>query len=436
MRHIVFIALALAIYSPTRALADEPPPTAEQLDAAKKAFADGKALHDAGNLLDAVEKFKESYRLSKNPVLLYNIGLTFEEAGTKDLALMYFHKFLTDAPADAAERPTVLEHVKALEKEFGPNGEAATKPADNKPKEIVIKPVGTYSASDVQHQALESAPPGQPLDVTAFVPEDSGFKVTLYYRSPGEAEFTAKPMKWRYKELVARIPAGKVNGASVQYYIEVRDHDGNLVTRIGKSTVPNLVMIDATAKPRFYPDMTDDGPSTTEGDDTKPPPPPTAHVDDNPFQIGKEPPKPVAAVVATPTLEQHGDGWLDLGSTKFRAVKWSASAGAVALAGVSLLFYEKARSASQSLEEDSKRCGSPPCQSYDKNYDEDLYSQGHRDDTIYRVTLGVGVAAAAVAGYYWYRELFHHASSGDTTALHVTPAVDDHSVGAAAMVRF
>ena len=29
---------------------------------------------------------------------------------------------------------------------------------------------------------IDAAPPGKPLDVTAFVPEDSGWTVTLYYR--------------------------------------------------------------------------------------------------------------------------------------------------------------------------------------------------------------------------------------------------------------
>ena len=39
------------------------------------------------------------------------------------------------------------------------------------------------------------------------MPEDSGWTVTLYYRGSGDAKFIAKVMKWRYKELVARIPA-------------------------------------------------------------------------------------------------------------------------------------------------------------------------------------------------------------------------------------
>ena len=72
---------------------------------AKKAFGEGKALFDEGKLPEAVEKFKESYRLSQNPLLLYNIGFTLDQAGQKDKALFYYRKFLADAPQgrDAAQ---------------------------------------------------------------------------------------------------------------------------------------------------------------------------------------------------------------------------------------------------------------------------------------------------------------------------------------------
>ena len=81
----IAIALAAMITSVPSVRADDAPPTAEQLDAAKKAFAEGKQLHDAGKLAKAADKFKESYRLSHNPLLLYNIGLTLDEAGNGTL---------------------------------------------------------------------------------------------------------------------------------------------------------------------------------------------------------------------------------------------------------------------------------------------------------------------------------------------------------------
>src|SRR5690348_7351886 len=103
-RIIFCIAVGVATIAATGSAYADETPTKEQLDQAKKAFAEGKTLHDQGKLLDAVEKFKESYRLSKNPLLLYNIGLTLDEAGQKDSALLYYRKFLSDAPKNAQQR--------------------------------------------------------------------------------------------------------------------------------------------------------------------------------------------------------------------------------------------------------------------------------------------------------------------------------------------
>jgi hypothetical protein len=421
IRSLVCIAIALAVCSP--AFADDSP-TPAQIDAAKQAYADGKALHDKGNFTEAVEKFKESYRLSKNPMLLYNIALTMEEAGGKDLALLYYRQFLTDAPATAEQRPTAVERVKALEKELTKQPEPA-KPTNRN----AIKPVGTYSATDFEHQVVEEAPPNQPLDLTASVPADSGFKVTLFFRNAGEGEFSAQPMKWRYKELVARIPAARMTGTTVQYYVEVRDTDGNLVTRAGKSITPNLISIDANAKPKFYPDLTDDTASNAQPDTSSNP------EDEDPLHPHKKIPKPVEpAIVAPVTFDRH-EGLTDVGSSKFGAVKWTATVGAVAFLGAAVVFAVRAHNEGKSLQEDATACGTPPCRMFDTAYDADLESTGRRDDTIFGVTLGIGIAAAGVAGYYWYKEQ-NAQQSTPTTALHVIPTIDNRSIGAMATARF
>ena len=61
------------------------------------------------------------------------------------------------------------------------------------------------------------------------------FSATLFYRSAGESKFATKPMKWRYKELVGRIPAAKMTGSAIQYYVEVKDATGEVVTRSGNT---------------------------------------------------------------------------------------------------------------------------------------------------------------------------------------------------------
>jgi tetratricopeptide (TPR) repeat protein len=165
--------------------AEPAPPTPAQLEQAKAAFLEGKKLFDEKKFDLAVEKFKESYRLSRNPLLLYNVAFTFDQLGQKDLAQFYYAKFIADAPADAAQRPDAVARNKALEKELGKNqpdpfappdggGGGTVKPPDGgggggkKPP----KPASAYTAEEFQHQIVEDAPPGLPLDLTAFSPEE------------------------------------------------------------------------------------------------------------------------------------------------------------------------------------------------------------------------------------------------------------------------
>jgi hypothetical protein len=456
-RIILCLAVGLAMVAPARlAHAGDDKPSKEQLDQAKAAFAEGKTLHDAGKLTEAVEKFKESYRLSKNPLLLYNIGLTLDEAGQKDNALLYYRKFISDAPANAAQRPAATERVKVLEKEkleADLNGTPTkteptkteptkteptkTEPVKTEPvKPVKIKPAGTYSATDFQHQSVDAAPPGKPLDVTAFVPEDSGFTVTLFYRGAGDASFTAKVMKWRYKELVARIPAAALKGNTIQYYIEVKDQAGTKVTSAGKSTNPNLVTIEATATARYYPDMADDSGSL-------PPPLAGGHSEDeDPLKAGHQEQKHEENPIQQPV----GGGDQDTGP-KTNYVKWGTTGVAAALIGTGLVTYFMAKNQASNIQNDllTSGCTSPPCRGFDK-FDADFQSAGQSYQTISNVTLALGIVGAGVAGYLWYKESKTKKSdssatgapAGSSTAATwvIAPAIGEHFTGAAAAARW
>ena len=408
---INLVALAALLVVPAVALAQGPAPTPAQMEKAKKAFQEGKKLHEAKKLPEAIEKFKESYNLSKNPLLLYNIGLTMEEAGMEDLALFYYRKFLADAPADAQQRPVVEGRVKELSAKFSP-GETKPEvkpevkpPVETGPKKpVVIKPVGTYSATDFQHEVVDVAPPAKPLDVTAFVPEDSGFVVTLYFRTTGEGKFTEKVMKWRYKELVARIPPNKMIGTSMQYYIEAKDTTGAVVTRSGKSTSPHLVTLEAGAPQRFYPDFTEEGEAKVSAAEVR-----ARDDEDDPLNKNKK--KTTTAQiheddpVANPVeAGPPGQGFRDVGSTKFKYTKWGTTIAAATFVGIGVYSYILAGRYAADLEDWSTNCGAPPCNVFDKT-SADNEAAGKRYQTISNVTLGIGIAASVVAGYYWYKEL-------------------------------
>jgi tetratricopeptide (TPR) repeat protein len=452
----IVLGLALSFTTVHVAHADDPPPSAADLDKAKKAFAEGKKLHEAKKLPEAIEKFKESYRLSKNPLLLYNIGLTMEEAGMEDLALMYYRRFLKEAPADATQRPTVEVSVKAIEKKLNlggtaptpPTGPDTSKPNPNKePKApVVIKPPGTYKEDSFQHQVVDSAPPGKPLDITASVPEDSGFVVTLYFRTAGEGKWTPKVMKWRYRELVARIPAPKMIGKAVQYYIEAKDSTGASIAKSAKSTSPNQVLLEAGVAARFYPDMSDDGdakPSSAK-DVAK------SDTDDDPINK-RRPVKKDDDIVVNPNPTTPGNGFMDAGSSKFTKVKYGTTIASGTLIAFGVLSYVQALKYASALETDSAECGAPPCRKFNTatpvdNYAQGVEKTGKRWQTFFKVGTGVGIATGVVAGYFWYKEMkakgrgemkvSKSAKKDETSSWIVVPAIGESTAGATAAVRF
>ena len=487
MRIAALAVLGLALAAPAHAQpaagGDKKPaagaPTDADMQKAKKAFVDGKKLFDEKKYPEAVEKFKESYRLSKNPLLLYNVGVTLDQKGDKDLALFYYKKFLSDAPADAAQRDEVTARVKELEKAAptdaagtgsgssagsgsgagtgsaitttanagsgsaavttttgsgsgsetaagsgsGSGSDSAPEPPPDHPKHAKG---AAYTATDFEHQVIDSAPPGKPLDLTAYAPEDAGWQVTMFYRGSGDATFTSVPMRPRYHELVARIPGKRMSGASVQYYIEVRDKAGTVVTRVGHASSPNLVYLDESAKPRFYPDMDDDdGSAAAALRDT------SAHRDENPIGLHHDDEAPA------------GGGYFDAGSHKFEQVKWGTTYTAAGLFVVTGIFYLVASNASSTLEGDAARsqsdCNTPPCSTYDADL-KAIDSRGRGFNTMTNVALVLTVGVGAVAGYYWYEDHQHPNAEHAARAKHhdfvATPVVGDGFFGGAAAVHF
>ncbi len=413
-----------------------PPPTPEQMEQAKQAFLAGKALFDEKKFEEAVEKFKESYRLSRNAMLLYNVAFTLDQMSQKDLAVFYYKKFLSDAPADAAQRPDATARLKVLEKELAavvpPDGGGGdVTPPDGggggggKVRRPKVDPA-SYTAEDFQHQVVEDAPPGKPLDLTAFSPEDSGWLVTMYYRGPGEAKFTSVQMRPRYNELVARVPSSMMKGVSIQYYIEVRTPDAKIVTRVGKPSSPNIVYIDEKARPRYYPDLTDErdwDPDTGGG----------GGGGGGGFVAG---------------------GWTDVGSTKFKRGKWIATGGAIGLMSISVTFYLLAANMSSSLEaeasisRDNDECTPPdtvPCKSFNDDR-KAIETAGKRNELVNRLSFGLGLGATGVAAWFWYKELkaIKAAERGKAAAAPASglrsivaiPVVGDDFVGGSAALRF
>jgi len=425
IRSIFAVAIAIAVIAPT-AYAQAPTPA--QMEKAKKAFGEGKKAFDAGDFPEAIQKFKESYNLSKNPKLLYNVAIANESAGQDDIALFYYRKFLTDAAPDDAQRPDAETRKKALELKFsgggavtpptggnttttnpptGGNTTTTTEPTPPTPpvkkEPLKCKPPGTYNADSFKHEIVLLAPPKKTLDITAAVPEDACFVVTLYYRTSGESKFTAKVMKARYNDLIGRIPPAKMIGESMQYYIEAKDSAGTVITRSGKSTSPNLVELQAGSPEHYFPDFSEEDavatPTTAQ----------TAANDTEEDPLNRNKKKKIVddeggggSVIVNPTTP--GSGFSDVGSSKFKYTKWGSTIAGVAFIGLGVVFHISAGNQARALEEDISMCGAPPCREFD-DYAKDVEAAGKRNQTLSRVTFGVGGVAAVIAGYFWYKEL-------------------------------
>lgn len=396
----------------------QPAPAPQALEQAKARFAKGKELYDKGDKAAAVEEFKEAYKLSRNPLLLYNVGLVYDDLKDPRLALYYYEKFLSDAPADdrtKSNRENAQRRVKALTDEVAKLDAQAT-PTPT-PPEVTPAPPTTQPAAggltggrvaEFTHTPLEVVPPGKPVDVTVRIPEDAKWTVTLFYRPAGQEAFKAVKMHPRYTEVVGRIPAGDVRGANFNYYVVAQDAAGRDVGGSGKAGSPNIVYVEEGAKAHFYQDLEGSLDGETMGGgpvDTRPAP-----------------------------------------SRTRRILRWSATGTAVALLGASLVLFLKAQSSSSTLEDEATTfCGGedPPCVTF-SDYQKGVEDNGKSYETWTNVTLFSGLAVAAAAGTLWYLDLRSprrpeataSTPSDDTTRLVTVPVVGEDFVGGAAVVQF
>lgn len=372
---------AVTVFTVPLASADEPAPTPEQLAAAKVAFNESNALYKAGKLVEAIAKLEESYRLSRNAILLYNIGRIYDKVGQPDKVLFYFRKFLRDAPANAPLRDEATKRIGELD-----TAPVAVEPVEPEPPPVL--PTSKYSPADFTHQVIDSVRPGKPVDVTASLPESSDLAVTLFYRRTGDEKFISEPMKRQDNQLVARIPETQVVGNWLHYYIEVRDPAGALITRSGRPTSPNLVNIEA--------DITVI----------------TARTPDDPLR--DRPPAPTEPI---------------------RPGKWIASAAAVGFLGSAVVFYARAKQQHDLIVIDANACGRPPCREFDAAYAQGVESRGVLFDRLHKASIGLAVVSVGLAGYLWYRE-FTRVKKPAEVQLSVAPTFDTGFVGAAMTAGF
>ncbi|MCC6746478.1 MAG: hypothetical protein IT371_02400 [Deltaproteobacteria bacterium] len=77
-------------------------PTPSDLELAKKHFELGRIYYDQAAYDRALTEFKEAYRLSKKPALLYNIGKCHESLGQLKDAITQYEKYLAETGQEDA----------------------------------------------------------------------------------------------------------------------------------------------------------------------------------------------------------------------------------------------------------------------------------------------------------------------------------------------
>lgn len=399
---------------PDKATTDKATPDkAASVAEAKRLYSEGEKKFAAGDFAGAAEAFKEAYRLTRNAVLLYNLGFVYDKQGDTTLALHYYEKFLADAPDSPrlkdkrAEVAARVRAIKAKGEAPEPSPDAETDAEANAPPGPATatpppEPVSPPRPAELRHEVVGEAPPAKPIDITARPPDGSAWTLTLFYRNGGEDVYQSVQLKQRLGELVARIPAAVTRDRTVHYYLEARTSEGRLIASSGKANAPNVIYIDSAAAPHYYRD---------DAAETMAPP---------------EAPVPAPAAVAPIPVHDRGASGLTIG-------KWAATGGALALIGTGIGLYFASASYARTLEDEAllsrTECQTPPCRVY-TDARKDLEATGKRFQTWGHLAIAAGGAALIGAAVLWYLDLRAPREPA------VAPLVGPGLVGAGATIRF
>jgi tetratricopeptide (TPR) repeat protein len=104
------VALVIVLWS-TFAAAD-----ARQDEAARNAYKIGRAAYETGDYQLAYDKFKESFQLSHEPALLYNIASALQGLKRPHEAAEALRSFLRLQPGDP-DKPKIEQRIATLEEE-------------------------------------------------------------------------------------------------------------------------------------------------------------------------------------------------------------------------------------------------------------------------------------------------------------------------------
>ena len=111
---------------------------AQDFEAAGRHFSAAQEAFGAKHFKTAAGEFEAAYAITKDPVLLYNVGESYEKAGDGRKAVANYKAYLKEQPA-AQDKTEVLKRIKAIEgKGYKIPNQSA--PGDNPPSSATTAP--------------------------------------------------------------------------------------------------------------------------------------------------------------------------------------------------------------------------------------------------------------------------------------------------------
>ncbi len=220
----LFVFVLLLVGSSSQAFAK---PSKASLEEAKALYIEGSELVEDEQYEQAIAVFKESYRLSKNPLLLYNIAAAYDQWGKNKKSILFYTQFLKKVPKKNQHRSQVKRRIRELRQ-----GKSRLRFSPTVVKRFT-------------HTPIEEAQREASLDITVQIPTKDQSDVTLYYRLPDRIAFTSLEMKEiKYHGVfVAEIPERALTQGTIQYYIITKTDQGEITGRSGRRSSPHIISL-------------------------------------------------------------------------------------------------------------------------------------------------------------------------------------------------
>jgi hypothetical protein len=149
--------------------------------AAKAAFHEGLRAFNLGKWEEAVAAFEQSYKLSGDPALLFNVAQAQRQAGHRKEAVIAYKAYLREIP-DTPHRELVEAKIRELEAATVEERASTAKPSAGGQGEVWVDPFGPGT-----EPAVPAPAPAEPAPAAAPEPVEAGPAVAEPIAEPAPA---------------------------------------------------------------------------------------------------------------------------------------------------------------------------------------------------------------------------------------------------------